>query len=110
MGAHLSHRSFFAAYEGARIRNGSTGQANVPTAAQWSGDFSRLGFRNNLPIFDPATTAPNPSGSGFVRNPFPGNMVPADRITAFAKGIQDIYPLPQVETATGNNYFLPSAM
>jgi len=107
-GRILRNRSFFfAAYEGARIRNGSTGQANVPTSAQWGGDFSRLGFRNNLPIYDPATTAPNPSGSGFVRSPIPNNMIPAGRITQFAKGIQDIYPLPQVETATGNNYFLP---
>ncbi len=72
---------FFAAYEGTRIRNGSTGQMNVPTAAQWSGDFSNLGFRNNQPIFDPATTAPSPNGSGFVRDPFPNNMIPSSRIT-----------------------------
>jgi hypothetical protein len=98
---------FFGAYEGTRIRNGSTGQGNVPTAAQWSGDFSRLGYRNNLPIFDPATTAPNPSGAGFVRDPFPGNTIPASRITAFGKGIQQIYPLPQFDVATGNNLFLP---
>jgi hypothetical protein len=98
---------FFGAYEGTRIRNGSTGQGNVPTAAQWSGDFSRLRYRNNLPIFDPATTAPNPSGSGFVRDPFPGNIIPASRITAFGKGIQQIYPLPQFDLATGNNLFLP---
>jgi hypothetical protein len=98
---------FFAAYEGTRIRNGITSQANVPTAAQWSGDFSNSGFRNNLPIFDPATTAPNPAGSGFVRDPFPGNIIPANRITAFAKGIQAIYPVAQVSVAKGNNYFLP---
>ena len=98
---------FFGAYEGTRIRNGSTGQGNVPTAAQWSGDFSRLGYRNNLPIFDPATTAPNPAGSGFVRDPFPGNIIPSSRITAFGKGIQQIYPVPQFDVATGNNLFLP---
>ena len=98
---------FFGAYEGTRIRNGSTGQGNVPTAAQWSGDFSRLGYRNNLPIFDPATTAPNPAGSGFVRSPFPGNIIPGARITTFGKGIQQIYPLPQFDVATGNNLFLP---
>src|SRR5215471_3953242 len=98
---------FFAAYEGTRIRNGSTGQGNVPTAAQWSGDFSRIGYRNNLAIFDPATTAPNPAGSGFARDPFPGNIIPSSRITAFAKGIQAIYPVAQVEVAKGNNFFLP---
>src|SRR5262249_25615579 len=96
---------FFVAYEGTRIRNGSTGQGNVPTAAQWSGDFSRLGFRNNLPIFDPSTTTANPNGSGFIRSPFPGNIIPANRIMPFAKGIQAIYPVPQFDVASGNNFF-----
>jgi hypothetical protein len=98
---------FFGAYEGTRIRTGSTGQGNVPTSAQWSGDFSRAGYRNNLPIFDPATTAANPAGTGFVRSPFPGNVIPTSRITTFAKGIQAIYPVPQFDVPTGNNLFLP---
>jgi hypothetical protein len=98
---------FFADYEGTRIRNGSTGQANVPTAAQWSGDFSNLGFRNNRPIFDPATTTPNPNGGGYIRSPFPNNVIPASRITSFAKVIEGIYPAAQVNVAKGNNYFLP---
>src|SRR5262245_30997970 len=106
-GRILRNRSFsFAAYEGARIRNGSTGKASVPTAAQWEGDFSRLGFRNNLSIFDPATTAPNPNGSGFIRTQFPNNVIPSSRITPFGKGIQAIYPLPQSDSVSGNNYFL----
>ncbi|HXB69512.1 MAG TPA: carboxypeptidase-like regulatory domain-containing protein [Candidatus Acidoferrales bacterium] len=107
-GPVIRNRTFiFGGYEGTRIRNGSTGQANVPTAAQWSGDFSRLGFRNNLPIFDPATTAANPAGGGFIRSPFPNNIIPASRITTFAKGIQAIYPLPQSDVASGNNFFEP---
>src|SRR5215831_3188108 len=107
-GRILRNRSFFfTAYEGARIRNGSTSQASVPTATQWSGDFGRLAFRNNLPIFDPATTAPNPNGSGYVRSPFPNNIVPTNRIVPFARGIQAIYPLPQSDSPSGNNYFLP---
>jgi len=107
-GPLIHNRSFFfGAYEGTRIRNGSTGQANVPTTAQWGGDFSRLGFRNNLPIYDPATTAPNPAGTGFVRDPFPGNIIPGNRITSFAKGIQAIYAVPQFDVSKGNNYFIP---
>jgi hypothetical protein len=98
---------FFAAYEGTRIRNGSTGQANVPTAAQWSGDFSALGFRNNKPIFDPATTIPNPAGAGYVRNPFPNNVIPGSRITPFGMAIAGIYPAAQMSVAQGNNYFIP---
>jgi hypothetical protein len=92
---------FFVTYEGTRIRRGKTGQANVPTAQQWEGDFSRLGFRSNQPIFDPATR-PNPAGSGVIRDPLPNNRVPASRITSFAKGIAAIYPTAQLDTATGN--------
>src|SRR5215471_14077571 len=107
-GRILRNRNFFfTAYEGARIRNGSTSQASVPTATQWSGDFGRPAFRNNLPIFDPATTAPNPNGSGYVRSPFPNNIVPTNRNVPFARGIQAIYPVPQSDSPSGNNYFLP---
>jgi len=96
---------FFASYEGTRVRRGKTGQANVPTQEQWSGDFSRLGFRNNRPIFDPASTRPNPSGAGVIRDPFLNNRVPANLITPFAKAIDDIYPAPQLDAQTGNNFF-----
>ena len=38
-----------------------------------------------IQIYDPATTRPNPNGSGFIRDPFPGNIIPASRISAVAK-------------------------
>ncbi|MEX2262147.1 MAG: TonB-dependent receptor [Bryobacteraceae bacterium] len=96
---------FFVSYEGTRIRRGKTSQANVPTEEQWNGDFSRLGFRNNRPIFDPATTRANPSGSGVIRDPFPGNIIPANRITLFGKGVAGIYPAAGLDVPTGNNFF-----
>lgn len=85
----------------------ATGQASVPTREQWNGDFSRLGFRNNQPIFDPATTRPNPNGSGVIRDPFAGNIIPVDRITSFGKAIAAIYPATVVNVPTGNNFYLP---
>lgn len=96
---------FFMNYEGTRVRRGRTGQLSVPTAEQRVGDFSQIGFRNNRPIYDPATTRPNPSGAGNIRDPFAGNRVPAARIGEFAKTVLTLYPLPTVSTATGNNYF-----
>ncbi len=96
---------FFVNYEGTRVRRGRTGQLSVPTAEQRAGDFSQIGFRNNRPIYDPATTRPNPSGSGNIRDPFAGNRVPAARIGDFAKTVLALYPQPTVNTATGNNYF-----
>ncbi len=96
---------FFISYEGTRLRRGKTAQASVPTEAQKSGDFSRLGFRNNKPIFDPATTRPDPIGKSNIRDPFPGNRIPQSRFTDFARLMLPFYPSPVRETATGNNFF-----
>jgi hypothetical protein len=96
---------FFFNYQGTRTRRGRTAQFNVPTAEQRAGDFSRLNFRNNRPIFDPLTTRPNPSGAGFIRDPFPNNRIPEARITPFAREILKLYPLPTIDVATGNNFF-----
>ncbi|MGH9658315.1 MAG: TonB-dependent receptor domain-containing protein, partial [Bryobacteraceae bacterium] len=64
-----------------------------------------LGFRNNLPIFDPSTTRPNPAGTGFVRDPFTGNRIPSTRLTPFAREILGFYPLPTTQAERGNNFF-----
>lgn len=96
---------YFVNYEGTRIRRGRTGQLNVPAPEQRAGDFSRTGFRNNQPVFDPATTRTNPSGAGNIRDPFPGSRIPAARFTQFSRTVLDLYPLPNFDMPTGNNYF-----
>jgi hypothetical protein len=96
---------FFFNYQGTRTRRGRTAQLSVPTLEQRNGDFSRLNFRGNRPIFDPLTTRPNPSGSGVIRDVFPGNRIPESRITPFAREILKLYPLPTSDAATGNNFF-----
>ncbi len=45
----------------------------VPTAAQRNGAFG------SIVVDDPATTRANPGGSGSIRDPFPGNTIPASR-------------------------------
>ena len=54
------------------------------------GDFSEL-----LPvqIFDPLTTQALPGG-GFTRQPFPGNIIPQERMSAVSKFFQDPLPPP----------------
>lgn len=68
---------------------------SVPTQAERSGDFSQLYSTSGalIPLYDPTTTTPNPSGSGFVRSVFPGNIIkPLDQV---AVAIQNMfYPLP----------------
>jgi hypothetical protein len=76
---------FFAGYEGVRSRRGIPTSTVVPTAAERSGDFSALG----KPILDPTTSAP-----------FPGNIIPPQRISATAQTIlKRFYPLPNVTGA-----------
>lgn len=79
---------FFAAGEWFRNRVGAaSGRFSVPTPEMYNGDFRNWVDGNNvpLPIYDPATTRPNPSGSGFIRTPFPGNQIPQTRFSTLAR-------------------------
>src|SRR5207253_10697868 len=60
-----------------RERQGNTTNRTSPTAAMLSGDFNGI---TNV-IYDPLTTAPNPSGSGTIRTPFSGNRINANRLS-----------------------------
>jgi len=75
---------FFGNYEGLRQRRGATFNAVVPTSAQKNGDFG------SIAIFDPATT--RLEGSTYVRSPFAGNRVPADRIAPEAAYFLKFFP------------------
>jgi len=91
---------FFMAYDGYRDRR-ETPQVltSIPTMAMRNGDFSAL----PVTIYDPATTRPNPSGTGFVRDPFPGNIIPAGRISPISKYFQSFLPQP-TNDGLQNNY------
>ena len=67
-----------------------------PTALERAGDFSqsRTSAGQLITIYDPLTTRPNPNGSGFVRDPFPGNVIPAGRINPIAVAMMANMPLP----------------
>ena len=91
---------FFVAYDGYRDRRQTESRlVSIPTVAMRSGDFSALPVQ----IFDPATTRPNPNGTGFVRDPFPGNIIPASRLSPISRNLQSFLPEP---TSAGlqNNY------
>jgi hypothetical protein len=85
---------YFVNFEGTQIRGSSFARAIVPTEFERQGDFSRTTDRQGRPftIYDPATT--RPSGSGFVRDPFPGNVIPRDRMDPVALRALEFYPLP----------------
>ena len=73
---------YFFSYGGARYRSGNRLRLSVPTAAFRQGDFSSL--LGQVTITDPL--------SGL---PFPGNQIPANRISPVSRAVSDlIYPNP----------------
>jgi outer membrane receptor protein involved in Fe transport len=95
---------FFFNYEGYREVSTSVETITSPTAAQRTGDFSGLKTAAGAPIliYDPLTTRPNPSGSGFIRDPFPNNIIPASRINAAGANILKYYPSPNLGGLAAN--------
>ncbi len=79
---------FMAAYEGLRERSAGGDSAIVPTAAMRSGDFSAL----PITLYDPLTT--RTVNGQIVRDAFPGNRIPANRISAVATNVLKYVPMP----------------
>jgi hypothetical protein len=92
---------FFGAYDGYKYRVATASQfVTVPTTRMRTGDFSEL--LPGAPIFDPNTTN-CPNGANCTREAFPGNVIPASRISSASKFFQD--PLPQPNRAgIASNY------
>jgi hypothetical protein len=86
----------FGAYEGTHIRSESVGFATLPTLAMRQGNFG------STPIFDPLSTVPNPSGSGFVRTAFSGNVIPPSRFDSVGQKIINLYPAPNLPGVANN--------
>jgi hypothetical protein len=121
---------FFGDFEGTRIRQGRLVTASVPTAAERASgytDFSDLITRQGNrvlgkdllgrdivqgTIYDPATTRQvtvvrdGGTVTGFVRDPFPGNIIPAGRLNSNAIKLMNLYPAENFNQAgtAGDNY------
>jgi TonB dependent receptor len=76
----------------------------VPTQAMRSGDFSALLAQGTI-IYDPATA--QQVGARVVRQPFPGNIIPANRINPIAAAVLKYFPLPnqRADNQGRNNFF-----
>ena len=96
---------FFVNYEGLRQESASVSTFTVPLPEWRAGDFSNLRNGSGQPIiiYDPATTRPDPSNPGsFIRDAFPGNRIPVERISAVGRAMMQDWPLPN---ATPTNQF-----
>lgn len=82
---------FWAAIEGYKTKTAGSKNLYLPTQAERNGDFSASGFT----VYDPLTTRPDPNNPGqFIRDPFPGNVIPANRINDVSKNMASYLPLP----------------
>jgi hypothetical protein len=81
---------FFFNYEGMREGNGSSFTGDVPTPRMRQGDFSE----QSKPIYNPLSL--HTSNGAPLRDPFPGNVVPASLQDPVGRNIAGYYPLPNV--------------
>jgi hypothetical protein len=89
---------FFFDYAGLRTARGVATVNTVPTAQTRVGDFSQVLRDANLAIYDPLTT--RTVDGRIIRDPYPGNIMPASAINPVARNVASIYPLPN---APGRN-------
>jgi hypothetical protein len=78
----------FVAYEGWKQTDPSTLIQTLPTDLERAGNFSQSlnndgGLRT---IYDPWSTKTSADGTTVTRTPFPGNIIPADRLDSVAVG------------------------
>lgn len=98
---------FYADFEGYRQKGGAnTPTRTIPSLLERGGDFSDWRDANGvlIPIYDPNTT--RTINGVVIRDPFPGNIIPANRISPIARQWLQFLPNP---TSSGplNNYLVP---
>jgi hypothetical protein len=79
---------FFVSYEGFRNIAATNGAVfSVPTPEMLNGDFSQWVNASGkmIQLYDPATTRANPSGTGYIRDPFVNNQIPVARFSKVAQ-------------------------
>ena len=94
---------FFFDYEGLRERKAQTSLLNMPPAQNRTGDFSG----SSAVIYDPLTRVVDPATGKVTQSAFPGNIIPASRISSVAATVlKTWFPLPNRGVTTGytSNY------
>lgn len=100
---------FFYAWEANQWGKPVTTVGTVPTDAEKNGDFSALlKLGPQYQVYNPFTTAAL-GGGRFQRQPFAGNIIPANLINPVARKILSFYAEPNtVGTAAGQNNYTQS--
>jgi len=103
-----NHLFFFADYQGTRRRTGyATSLVTLIPEEMRRGDFSALLDGPNQQLYDPLTTRPDPGNPGrFIRDAFPNNQIPLDRIDPVAAALfaSPFYPVPTLPGLAQNAF------
>jgi len=96
---------FFGGWEGTYVRQYSYVTTNTPPTAIRGGDLSSAPDA----VYDPMTTTADPSNPGhYVRTPFSGNVIPANRINPINVNYLKYFPQPSIAGVINNyNYIQP---
>ncbi|HEX5081834.1 MAG TPA: TonB-dependent receptor, partial [Blastocatellia bacterium] len=108
---------FWIAMEGYRMQSFLSESFVVPTELERHGNFSR----SSAVIYDPLTTRANPnynpnapvsaSNPQFIRDPFPGNIIPVNRQDPVGRALASFFPLPnRPADAAGRNFAATSTL
>src|SRR3954469_287348 len=88
---------FFGAQEWVNFLQVQTNLATVPTAKMRAGDFSELLTTNTF------FSSPQVIRDPLTGQPFPGNIIPANRLSANGLALLSVYPLPTAGFQSGTN-------
>jgi hypothetical protein len=89
---------FFTDYESFRLRWGQTVVRTVPTLAMRQGNFAGVN-----PIFDPLSQHADPARpGGVIRDRFPNDTIPANRLDPVGVNVASLFPAPQSDGLANN--------
>jgi len=107
-GPIVRNRTFFwGSVEGYGSNTTRNGSQRLPTTRERAGDFSQSfdSNGNQVVIYDPLTGDANGNG----RTPFPGNVIPANRLNPIATKMLSYLPAPTNDVSNGQSNFFSVA-
>ena len=99
---------FWTSMEGDRGLLGHNFSVNFPTNRERAGDFSQTLDRTGrlIVIYDPLTTRTDPATGTQIRDPFPGNIIPSNRINPVGRNIANYMPKPTIDQSNQSPNYL----
>jgi carboxypeptidase family protein/TonB-dependent receptor-like protein len=95
---------FFFTYEGFRQSQAAQSIVQAPTPAELKGDFSSI-LGQRIQLYNPFSTAADPAHPGeFLRDPFPGNVIPSSLLAPSAELYSSLFPPAGPAIPGGNLY------